>query len=84
MIPTSIEVEDQSQALLDAIDALFNIPDNPKPGDVADRVAHFLDIVGTDPARELAKKIRDARYDGDRLLSLLPELEELQLAGTVS
>ena len=69
-------------ALIDAIDALFNLPEQPKPGDVADRVARFLDLIGTGAAKALADKIRDARNDGDRLMSLLPELEALQLEGT--
>ena len=80
-ITAAVDVKQLAPALLDAIEALFDIPANPKPGDVADRVARFLDLVGTAPAKALADKLREARNDGDRLMSLLPELEGLDIDG---
>jgi hypothetical protein len=60
-----------------AIDRLLDLPADVKAPEVADRAADLLEAIGTAPARELAKKLRDARCDGDRVMGLLDELEKI-------
>jgi len=60
-----------------AVDRLLDLPDDVKPMDAADRIADLLEAIGTPDAVAMAKRMRDARCDGDRLLALFDELEKL-------
>jgi len=64
-----------------AIDRLLDLPADVKPTEAADRIADLLEAIaaegGAPEALDMAKRVRDARCDGDRLIGVLDELESV-------
>ena len=74
----AIEVTVRDEAAIEnALAALLNMPDNVKPTEAADRFAELLDAIGTAPALEMARRVREARCDGDRLIAVFDEIGRL-------
>lgn len=82
-LPIEVTVRDEA-AIENALAALFRMPDNVKPTEAADRFAELLDAIGTAPALDMARRVREARCDGDRLMAVFDEIGRISNAAVRS